>query len=283
MTDQQLRYAVHVSGLVELPTPSPLDLPGGQRSHWSPVSSTLIYGDTEAVLVDPAFTVAQAEAIANWVAGFDRRLSAIYLTHGHGDHWYGTTTVLRHFPDAQVYSGAGAIAEMRQGSPEGKPTALFASIFPGQLSDTPVLARPATELTVDGHALDVIEVGHSDTDATTVLHVPSIGLVVAGDVIYNNVHQFTGESADGGLTAWLAAIDTVESLAPTAVVAGHKDETRADDPSIIAETRTYLETTARILDRGPTRTEFFDQLLTAYPDRINPTTAWLSAVRLLPA
>ena len=278
-----VRYAVHVSDLVDLPSPSPLDLPGGHKSRWSPISSTLIYGDTEAVLVDPAMTVAQAEALADWVAGFDRRLSGIYVTHAHGDHWYGTTTLLKRFPDATVYATEGTIAGMRQGSPEGKPTALFASLFPGQLSGTPVLARPASELTVDGQALHAIEVGHSDTDASTVLHVPSIGLVVAGDVIYNNVHQFVGESAGGGLAAWLAAVDLVDSLAPSAVVAGHKDATRDDDPSIIAGTRDYLATVARILEAGPTRTEFYDQVVAAFPGRINPTIVWLSAIRLIPA
>ena len=65
------------------------------------------------------------------------------------------------------------------------------------------------------------------------LHVPSIGLVVAGDVAYNGVHQYLLESAHGGVEAWLAALDKVAALQPRAVVAGHKNKDLPDDPAII--------------------------------------------------
>lgn len=279
----ELHYAVHVSNLEPLPSPSPLTPPNGEQPRWSPLSSTLIYGATEAVLVDPPVTVAQAEQVADWVAGFGVPLTGIYITHAHGDHWYGTTTLLKRFPDTPVHATEGTIAAMRAAHPDGAPTALFASILPGKLADTPVLAQPvpAVGLFVDGHALRAIEVGHADTDDSTVLHVPSIGLVVAGDVIYNNVHQFVGESADGGLDGWLAAIDTVEALAPRFVVAGHKDRNRPDDPAIIGETRDYLRAVAELDVHG--RVAFFERVTERFPDRVNPTIVWLSAVRLFPA
>ena len=285
MAQQGLQYAVHVSDLAELPSPSPMQSPRGETPHWSPMASTLIYGDTEAVLVDPPLAAYQAEALAEWIKGFQRRLTAIYVTHGHGDHWYGTSTLLKHFPDAIPSATEGVIAEMHKGAPDGVPSALFASLFPGKLSDQLVFAQPlpAGGLTVDGHALHAIEVGHTDTDRATVLHVPSLDLVVAGDAIYNNVHQFVGESADGGLDAWLAAVDVVESLKPRFVVAGHKDATRGDDPSIIDETRQYLLAVQDILNEKPTRVEFYDRVLARFPERINPTTVWLSGFRLIAA
>src|SRR4051794_9336116 len=128
----QLRYEVHVSGMEDLPTPSPLQPPNGDQPRWSSMSSTLIYGDTEAVLTDPPITVAQAERLADWVEGFGRTLRGVYITHGHGDHWYGSQTLLNRFPDAKVYATEGVIAAMRAGSPDGKPSALFAGIFPGK-------------------------------------------------------------------------------------------------------------------------------------------------------
>lgn len=280
----ELRYDVHVSGLEPLPTPSWLQPPNGEPPRWSPISSTLIHGATEALLVDPPITADQAHQVAEWVATFERPLTAIYITHAHGDHWYGTTTLLSHFPDATVHATEAVIDDMSKASPDGRPTELFAGIFRGKLSATPVLAVPVPEdLTVDGHAVHAVEVGHSDTDHSTVLHVPDLDLVVAGDVIYNNVHQFVGESADGGLAAWLAAVDAVESLAPRFVVAGHKDHTRPDDPSTIAETRDYLHAVDEILAANPTRQEYFDRVLARFPDRLNSTIVWLSAVRRIPA
>ena len=69
---------------------------------------------------------------------------------------------------------------------------------------------------------------------------PSIGLVVAGDVVYNGVHQMLLETPGGGFESWLAALDIVESLNPRAVVAGHKNRDLPDDPAIIEQTRQYL-------------------------------------------
>ena len=105
---------------------------------------------------------------------------------------------------------------------------------------------------------------------------------MAGDVIYNNVHQFLAESAGGGLDAWLRAVDTVEALRPRHVVAGHKDDRRPDDPVTVTETRTYLEAAGELLATGPSRRGYLDGMLARFPDRLNPTIAWLSALRLLP-
>ena len=114
--------------------------------------------------------------------------------------------------------------------------------FPGLIPPSPVNYRtiPVDGIELEGHRLLAVEVGHTDTDDTTVLHVPSIGLVVAGDVAYNGVHQYLLESAHGGVEAWLAALDKVAALQPRAVVAGHKNKDLPDDPAIIDQTRDYL-------------------------------------------
>src|SRR5258708_6913121 len=45
------------------------DLPPGEKQRpWPPISSTLISGERDAVLVDTPITVEQARALANWVA-----------------------------------------------------------------------------------------------------------------------------------------------------------------------------------------------------------------------
>jgi hypothetical protein len=87
--------------------------------------------------------------------------------------------------------------------------------------------------------LVAVEVGHSDTDNTTVLHVPSISLVVAGDVAYNDVHLYFAESDHDKRVEWIRALDIIDALHPLAVVTGHKRAGRADDPKIIAETRVH--------------------------------------------
>jgi len=92
--------------------------PGGKQRPWPPISSTLISGERDAVLVDTPITVEQARALAN---GFGERknLTTIYATHGHGDHFFGTSAVLERFPGARFVARPDVIKIMRQqASPE---------------------------------------------------------------------------------------------------------------------------------------------------------------------
>lgn len=170
-------------------------------------------------------------------------------------------------------------------TPGGVPAALWTSLFPGQLPQQPLETVPVPDggFTIDGERLVSVQVGHSDTDDSTVLHVPSIGLVAAGDVVYNNVHQYLAETPGGGLEAWHAALDAVAALHPDHVVAGHKDQSRSDDAGNIAETHRYLEDAAKLLAAEPSRSEFFFRMVERYPDRVNPYTTRLSARRLIGA
>jgi glyoxylase-like metal-dependent hydrolase (beta-lactamase superfamily II) len=248
----------------------------------SPVSSTLIFGEQDAVLVDVPFTHEQIEKVGDWIEQSGKRLAYIYVTHGHGDHWFGAAELLKRFPGATVYATEGTIEVMRKQASEGRER-LWDKDFPGLIPQSPILAErvPAEGFLLEGNVIQAIEVGHTDTDNSTVLHVPSIGLVVAGDAVYNGVHQYFLEGGDGGLQEWLTAIDRVEALAPRAVVAGHKNRELPDDPATVDQTRQYLRDVIRLLDEKPTAREFFDQMMELYPDRLNPGPVWYGALGLL--
>ncbi|MGW1888157.1 MBL fold metallo-hydrolase [Streptomyces sp. NPDC001970] len=260
-----------------------LRMPNGDGIVSSPVSSTLIHGDRDAVLVDPPLTLGQIAQVAEGVARSGKRLAFVYVTHGHADHWFGTATLLERFGDADtvVYATEGTIRQMREqlkGKEEG-----FAKTFPQIPENTPVLAVPvpADGFHLEGHVLRAVETGHTDMDDSTALHVPSIGLVVAGDVVYNGVHQMMLEGGDGGLEAWLDGIDRIAALNPRHVVAGHKNKDLPDDPKVLDETRRYLQDAIRLLARRPTPLEFFDEMMKLHGDRLNPGPLWYSGLGLL--
>ncbi len=257
-------------------------LPDGRPIISSPISSTLIYGDHDAVLVDPPFTREQIRQVGDWIENFGKNLVAVYATHGHGDHWFGTDQLLQRFPGAVAYATEGTIAVMHKQATEGR-AQMWDIDFPGQIPPSPVVYQPipVDGIKLEGQQLLAVEVGHTDTDDTTVLHVPSIGLVVAGDVAYNGVHQYLLESGHGGVEAWLAALDKVAELRPRAVVAGHKNKELPDDPSVIAETREYLLNARRLLAEKPSPREYFDQMIALYPDRLNVGPVWYTAEALL--
>ena len=257
-------------------------LPSGEPIVSSPVTSILIYGSKEALLVDPPMSIGQTRQVVEWIASSGKHLKYIYSTHGHGDHWAGTKQILDRFPDAIPYATPGTITQMAKQVTEER-RKMVERDFPGQLGETPVLARPVPPggLDLEGNLLLPVEIGHSDTDDTTVLYVPSLGLVAAGDAVYNGVHQLLLEGGHGGLDAWLVALDKIDTLKPRIVIAGHKNKNLPDDPKTIGETRQYILNAKRILASRPTPLDYYQQMLVLFPKYLNPGPLWYSGVALL--
>src|SRR5437899_6146186 len=216
------------------------DLPPGEKQRpWPPISSTLISGERDAVLVDAPITVEQARALANWVAASGKNLTTIYATHGHGDHFFGSSTVLERFPGARFVARPEVIKVMRQqASPESLDT-FWNPRFPGQISSHLAIAEELTGnvINLEGHDLVSVPLGFTDTASTTCLHVPSIGLIVAGVAAINAAHLHLAESPDQQTRQkCIAALDKMESLKLRAVIAGHKRIGNVDDTKILGET-----------------------------------------------
>src|ERR1700719_3874247 len=262
------------------------DLPPGEKQRpWPPISSTLISGERDAVLVDTPITVEQARALANWVAARGKNLTTNYATHGHGDHFFGASTVLERFPGARFVARPEVIEVMRQqASPESLAT-YWNPRFPGQISSQLAIAEELTGNVIDleGQELVSVPLGFTDTASTTCLHVPSIGLIVAGDAAYKGVHLHLSESPDQQKRQeWIAALDKMESLKPRAVIAGHKRVGNVDSPKILAETRKYIHDFERLAMQTTTARELYDQMLKLYPDWGNPGALWTSVRAVKP-
>src|SRR6202050_2392332 len=167
--------------------------PFGEAFGFDPITSTLIFGEHDAVLVDAMGTVAEAEALADWVALHNRNLETIYITHAHFDHFYGLSILLDRFPGARAIATPKTLNAMQM-SFTPPVERLARGLFPGQLATNFVAPQPHEHetFTLEGQELRIIEQGHTDSADTTSLYVPSIGLVVAGDVVYNQCHMYGG-------------------------------------------------------------------------------------------
>jgi glyoxylase-like metal-dependent hydrolase (beta-lactamase superfamily II) len=259
--------------------------PGTRLLMWSPISSTLISGTRDSVLVDTFITVEQADLLVDWVAASGKNLTTIYVTHGHGDHFFGIGALLDRFPNARAVATPDVVKRMRQQASPDVLANFWNPLFPGQIPDRLVIAEELKRNVIDleGHDLVVVELGHTDTDYTTCLHVPSVGLVVAGDAAYNDVHLYLAESNAQTRREWIAALDKIESLNPRAVIAGHKRPGNDDSPKIIEETRQYIRDFDRVAGTTTTARGLYDKMLELYPDRVNPGGAlWLTARAVKP-
>jgi len=273
-----LNWDVFVTPGIPIVTP---DLPPDVReAYFQVMASTLIYGMRDAVLVDAFMTVKQANALADWVAAKGKNLTTIYTTHGHGDHWFGIGTLLERFPKARAIATPNVVKVMRQhASPEV--LKIWKAGFPDQIPDRLLIAEDLKGNVIDleGRELVAVELGHTDTNYTTCLNVPSIGLVVAGDAAYNDVHLYLAESNAQTRREWISALDKIESLNPRAVVATHKRPENDDNPRIIEQTRQYIRDFDRLAGTTTTAQELYDKMLELYPNRVNPAWALWSSAR----
>ena len=184
------------------------------------------------------------------------------------------------FPNAKAVANPNVVKVMRQNASPEALAGIWKPAFPDQIPEKLVIAEElkGNVINLEGHQLVAVELGHTDTDFTTCLHVPSIGLVVAGDAAYNDVHLYLAESNAQTRREWIAALDTIESLNPRAVVASHKRPEHDDHPRIIEQTRQYIRDFDRLAEATTSTQELYDTMLELYPNRVNPGWAlWSSA------
>ena len=142
--------------------------PNGQPHGFCPATSTLIFGEHDAVLVDAMTTVAEAEALADWIALHNRNLETIYITHAHFDHFYGLSVLLDRFPGAQAIATPKAVEGIRMYlSPSVQQ--LARRKFPGQVPTKLVGPEPyeGDTFTLEGHELRIIGAGRTDCPDST--------------------------------------------------------------------------------------------------------------------
>jgi len=248
----------------------------GEALGFDPITSTLIFGEYDAVLVDAMCTVAEAEALADWVALHHRNLETIYITHAHFDHFYGLSILLDRFPGARAIATPrtlNAIMQIYLSTPVER---LARRMFPGQVPTKLVAPEPYEQdtFTLEGHELRIIEQGHTDSADTTSLHVPSIGLIVAGDVVYNQCRIYVGDTTPESRKNWIASLDRLAALNPAMVVAGHKKPGAPDSPSAIQDTKRYLEDFDRVQKTAKSDQELFDKMTELYPHWV-ANQSWL--------
>jgi glyoxylase-like metal-dependent hydrolase (beta-lactamase superfamily II) len=252
--------------------------PYGDGLTASPVTSTIVTGPSSAVLIDAQASISTARNVAEAIAKLGRKLTYIYLTHGHFDHCVGAGVIKLRFPEARVVATRGVADYLRAGSDEQifRAKTRFGSDVPDVLE----LPEPLEDDTipVDGDILRVVEVGQGDINPSTVVHIPSLDAVVSGDVAYNLIHMWLGETTPDERRAWISSLDTIEKLAPKTIVTGHKQPEATDDraAAILDESRSYLASFDRTLLAGVSADELMKTMLELFPAFGNPVVLKLS-------
>jgi glyoxylase-like metal-dependent hydrolase (beta-lactamase superfamily II) len=249
------------------------------KGTFAATTSTLVYGSSEALLIDAQHIRTDVAALGDLIEGTGRRLTTIYVTHGHADHWYGAGELVARFPEARLVATPPVLEYIHQAA--DVEAQQWAAMFGDRVVKPTAVPEALNGLTLEleGNELRIVEVGQGDIRPSTVVHIPAIDTVVAGDVVYNQIHAMLGLSGPSGWERWIQSVDAVEKLSPQMIVCGHKKPESSDREvdRILDETRSYISDFAAGAQSLDSAAELIGLMKSKYPDFGNNWTLHFSA------
>ncbi|WP_285420512.1 MBL fold metallo-hydrolase [Pseudomonas sp. efr-133-TYG-5] len=186
-----------------------------------PVTSVLVSGEKEAILVDAQFGKSQAEQVVEKIRASGKQLTTIYISHGDPDYYFGLDTLTQAFPEAKVLASAPTVEHIKQ-TVDGKLAfwgPKMGADVPGKTIVPGVLEGDS--LMLEGQKLQVVGLDGKQPDRSFVW-IPSLKAVVGGVVVAENIHVWMADTQTAQSHAdWLQTLHAIETLKPKTVVPGH--------------------------------------------------------------
>jgi glyoxylase-like metal-dependent hydrolase (beta-lactamase superfamily II) len=204
-------------------------------------NSVIIEGPHQVMLVDAQLTKTNADRVLQEIKRTNKPLSIIYITHEHADHFLGLEVFKEAYPRVRVIATsavAGRIAQVYQEKID-KWKRLLGSAATSHVVAIGQFDRPV--ITFEGSRIEVLKRIQGDTDQNTMLWIPGQRTLIAGDVVFNNMHVYTAETDSKARGTWLNSLRTIRELHPSVVVPGHSKAGAPLDASTAVDfTESYL-------------------------------------------
>jgi glyoxylase-like metal-dependent hydrolase (beta-lactamase superfamily II) len=230
------------------------------------VTSTLVSGAKDAVLIDAQFTLADAKAVAERVKASGKTLTTVYVSHAHPDHYFGFPALKEAFPEAKLVALPATIAGIEKTWQDK--VKQWKPLYKEAITDKPVIpeALAGTTLELEGEKLEIVGGLQGDAADNSYVWIPALGTVVAGDIVYDEVFPWTAETSPAERGAWSATLDKLAALSPKAVVPGHQKAEQKQDPANLKFTQGYLKAYDEALASSKKPEELQSKVKAQYPN-----------------
>ncbi|MFM4995115.1 Vmh family MBL fold metallo-hydrolase [Aeromonas sanarellii] len=227
-----------------------------------PVSSSLVTGDKEAILIDAQFDVQNGQALVDMIKKSGKKLTAVYISAGDPDFYFGLEPVMAAFPDVKVLADQHVVdhinltkdAKLSYWSP------ILGKGAPKSLTVPQVMT--ASHLTLDGEKIEIKEMNTPNA----YLWAPSIKTAFGGVPVYSGVHVWMADSqTKAARSNWVKALDNLLALKPERVVPGHFLGTAPQGTAAVTFTRDYVQRFEQELAKANSSGELIEGLKKAYP------------------
>lgn len=242
-----------------------------------PVSSVVVSGQHDAILIDAQFGKAQAAQLVQRLRASGKRLTTIYISHGDPDYYFGLDTITQAFPQARVVASAATVAHIRQTM-----DAKLAYWGPQMGTDRPAkLLLPAVlegnRLELEGKALEVVGLDGPQPERT-VVWIPSIKAVVGGVVVSEHIHVWMADTQSPQSHAdWLATLAAIERLQPRTVIPGHYLGDSSRNVQAVRFTADYIRAFDAEAAKAANAAELIAAMKQRYPGLADESSLELSA------
>lgn len=239
---------------------------------------TLITGEKEAILVDVPFARSDAYRVVAEILDSGKKLTTIFVTHDHPDHFFGLDVLSDAFPDAKIVALPIVVKDMTRSVPIK--FARWSGMLGTNAPRRPVIpaALGGDTLMIEGHVLNVMGPMQGDHVRSTIVWDPETRTLIAGDTVYNGLFVWLGEHKVDRYDAWLAVLDKLEALHPNRVIAGHTKPGLADDNMGIDWTRAYIKAFARTAKVAKSPEDFQAMMRAQYPNAVDVYNCFLLCV-----
>lgn len=241
------------------------------------VNSTLVYGDTEAAVIDAGFTKADALRIAANVLDSGKKLTTIFISQADPDYYFGAETLKKLFPEARIIA-TPAVKKVIDKKVAGK-VAYWGPKMGNNAPKNVVTPNAYQKLSfsVDGHVIEIK--GTTGLLAhRPYLWIPSKKAIVGNVSISGDVHVWTADVQDKAhWNAWLSQLAEMEELSPQIVVPGHMKQGTKLDVSNIRYTSTYLTTFEQEKNNSSDAKTLINKMSASFPDAQFPLSLNIGA------
>jgi glyoxylase-like metal-dependent hydrolase (beta-lactamase superfamily II) len=184
-------------------------------------NSVILEGEHEVMLVDAQLTKTSAEKVLQEIKETKKPLSLIYITHEHADHFLGLEVFKESYPRTRIIANSAVVDRINKVYQE-KINKWEKILGSGAASHVVAISKfDANFVDFDGTKIEIFKHIRGDTDENTMLWIPGQRILIAGDVVFNNMHVYTAETDGTAREKWLNSLEKIRELNPSVVIPGH--------------------------------------------------------------
>jgi len=233
------------------------------------VASVIVLGKEECVLLDCQWTLSNAHRVAAEILETGRKLTAVFISHAHPDHYFGAEVYQDTFPDAKIYAQPEDIKTIDR--------ELFGKIdhwekIVGKLNcpHKPLNLIPFEDdsIEIEGEKIEIIKKVWGDLKYNTVMYIPSIKTLYGSDVLFNEAHAFTCEVSAKGRAKWRAEMDRLEKMGAEVIIPGHAKPGMEFNATSFQFMRDYIDATEEEIANTNDVANFYYNMEKRFPEAV---------------